>query len=282
MVVDISSKWTPVLHSTLTLIFCLQYAPPLLLQLFWYHGYVSGGKAAPQERTQQLCNSLQIVMHFIFWPSMYMYCAIHGALVRSSLPWKSVSGPFCSTRLRGSRNYALARTSIKLRIPPILYLYSGKSQVLLIFRLSTKTVSLPGQDHTESTIQKEWLAKNQSWLSVYSQIPASLPSTWEQHWTYCQLTSGGCLVLNWKSHSQSLTWSGLSLLVMRRGKMSSSEYITPNIHTQHGSMSQILSTGVVMHLMISSFTTFFTDSSPCSPLVSSVSLSHQLLIISSH
>ena len=29
-----------------------------LLQLFWYHGYVTRGKAAPQEHTLQFCNSI--------------------------------------------------------------------------------------------------------------------------------------------------------------------------------------------------------------------------------
>ena len=43
------------------------------------------------------------------------------ALLRSSLPSRSVSGPFCSTRLRGCRNYALARTSTKLKFHQYLY-----------------------------------------------------------------------------------------------------------------------------------------------------------------
>ena len=105
-------------------------------------------------------------------------------------------------------------------------------------------------------------------LSVYSQIPASLSPTWEQHWTHCQLTSGQCLVVDCVSHCPSWSRSSLSSLVLRRGNMRSSEYITPNIHTQHGCWSQMLSTGVVGYLKISSSTMFLTDSSPCSPLVS--------------
>ena len=81
------------------------------------------------------------------------------------------------------------------------------------------------------------------------------------------------------SNSPSWTRSSLSSLVTRRGKMRSSEYIPPNIPTQHGSWSQMLSTGVVLYLMISSSTMFLTDSSPCSPLVGSVSPSQQLLKI---
>ena len=63
-------------------------ALPLLLQQFWYHGYVTHRKAAPQERTQQFCcNSLQIVTHFIFCPStcILMYVLLYAVLYLESL-----------------------------------------------------------------------------------------------------------------------------------------------------------------------------------------------------